>query len=148
MPLLIILFSLIGFIDAGYLTYEHYFGNADFCPWNNPWLACGRVLDSAYAIIGPVPVALLGNLHYLLLLAWFFLYLRTQKPWWLILFQIEALAGFLISLWLVYLQAFVLQAFCAYCLISAAASILIFLQVLLYFCRRAPTPATVREPKS
>jgi uncharacterized membrane protein len=41
---------------------------------------------------------------------------------------------FLFSLWLIYLQAFVIHAFCQYCLFSAA--ITIFLAVIVFLARR------------
>jgi len=46
---------------------------------------------------------------------------------------------FLVSLWLIYLQAFVIHAFCQFCLLSAAVTTA--LTVIALFARRSTRPA-------
>lgn len=75
-------------------------------------LANGDVVThSGYSKFGPVPVAALGVVGYLLLavLAWF-----RRRGWTLLL----AWIGLGFAAYLTYIEAFVLQAWSAYCVIS------------------------------
>jgi uncharacterized membrane protein len=71
----------------------------------------GAVAQSGYSKIGPVTVAALGVVGYLLLavLAWF-----RRRGWTLLL----AWIGLGFAAYLTYVEAFVLQAWSAYCVIS------------------------------
>jgi uncharacterized membrane protein len=109
--------SLIGLGDAIYLTVQHLTGQSLRCTFSG----CSEVLSSSYAQIGPVPLAALGAFAYftvfsLSILAAFGY--RLARP------LLAALVGlmFLMTLWLLYLQAFVIHHFCQYCLLSAAVT--------------------------
>lgn len=118
--------AFLGFIDATYLTVEHYLGGVVPCVLT---AGCDRVTTSVYSHLGPVPVALLGSIYYLaILLAILILVLKkdSQPNWWRNLSYFFTL-GLLASFWLVYLQAFILHAWCFYCLISAGTSTLLFI---------------------
>lgn len=125
-----IFLALIGLIDSLYLTYDHYFVDKTICPVGSIFSSCGTVLNSKYASIGPIPLALLGVVHYLLLLTWLTLEKKTKKAVLSKVIKLQILAGFIFSLYLVYLQAFVLNAYCFYCLVSAVVSLLLLLSVL------------------
>ena len=45
---------------------------------------------------------------------------------------------FLVTLWLLYVQAYVLHAFCQYCLLSAAITTALAVIVLAHRLRRTP----------
>lgn len=111
--------SLAGLIDALYLTVEHLQGRSVRCAVTT---GCSEVLSSSYAVIGGVPLAAVGAAAYFAvfslatLVAFGRARLRT-------LFAITAGAMCATSLWLLYVQAFVLKAFCQYCLLSAALSL-------------------------
>jgi uncharacterized membrane protein len=80
---------------------------------------CFRVLGSSYARVAGVPVAALGTLAYFSVFSFATLaafgYSRART------FLILAVgAMFLVTLWLLYVQAFILHAYCRYCLVSAA----------------------------
>lgn len=112
------LLSLIGLADAIYLTVQHLTGQSLRCTIVS---GCSEVLGSAYAHIGPVPLAALGALAYfsvfsLAILAAFGY--RLARP---LLVGLVAVM-FLTTLWLLYLQAFVIHHFCQYCLLSAAVT--------------------------
>ena len=94
------------------------------------WEDCGLVSgpDAPYSAVGPIPVALIGLLGYLFIFG--IIWLRD----WLpavddnlpeILVATTGLA-FLFSLYLTGLEAFVIDAFCRFCLISAAMATLLF----------------------
>jgi uncharacterized membrane protein len=110
--------ALFGLADGIYLTIEHVTGRTAQCIASS---GCQDVLSSKYAAMGPVPLASLGALAYftafsLALLAAFG-YAKCQT-----LFGLLVAAMFVTTLWLLYLQAFVLHAFCDYCLFSAGVT--------------------------
>ena len=129
---LLYIFLFLGLLDALYLTYEHYFGNVSFCPFHSPLIDCGRVLRSTYSMIGPVPLALLGALHYAFFIGWNTWFLLTGNLWAKRFLLLQALAGVAASGYLFYLQAGPIGSFCFFCLVSAAVSLLAFLTVFLY----------------
>jgi uncharacterized membrane protein len=123
--------SLIGLADSIYLTIEHVTGRSVRC---TIVAGCSEVLSSQYAVVAGVPLALVGAAAYfsvfsLAILAAFG-YRSAAK-----LLTVLVIAMFLVSLWLIYLQAFVIHAFCQFCLLSAAVTTALTIIVLL--ARRA-----------
>jgi uncharacterized membrane protein len=116
--------ALLGFFDAAYLTVKHYTGGALECSVLN---GCEQVTTSKYSAIGPVPISLVGAVYYLVLLVLAFAYLDFEKPKLMYLAALLATLGFLASGVLVYLQVFVINALCLYCLFSAGFSTLLFI---------------------
>ena len=119
--------SLAGLADATYLTVKHLTGAILVCGGS---LDCSKVLGSAYASIGPLPTAGLGALAYFAAFSCATLaafgYPRAQT------FLTLLVSGmFVATLWLLYLQAFVLHAFCRYCLFSAALTFILAAIVIL-----------------
>lgn len=54
--------SLLGALETGYLTYSKLFGSSEvLCGTNG---GCTSVLDSSYASVGPIPLALFGLVSY------------------------------------------------------------------------------------
>ena len=105
------LVALAGTAVAGYLTYVHYRPDALICTSSG---GCVTVQESSYAELVGIPVALLGLLAYLAVLA-------------LILWDTEAartavaaiaLGGAAFAVYLVVLQAFVIDAWCVWCLVN------------------------------
>jgi uncharacterized membrane protein len=113
--------SLAGLADAAYLSVQALTGETLSCGGSPD---CFRVLGSAYAKIGGVPVALLGALAYFTVFAFatFATFGYTRARIFLILI---VGAMFLATLWFLYVQAFVLHAYCRYCLFSAAITFLL-----------------------
>lgn len=115
------LVSLAGVADATYLSVQALTGETLSCGGSPD---CFRVLGSSYARVGGIPVALLGALAYFsaFTFATFaaFGYPRART---LLLPTIGAM--FLGTLWLLYVQAFLLHAYCRYCLFSAALTFLL-----------------------
>ena len=113
--------SLLGLADALYLTVEHLSGRSVKCTIVS---GCSEVLSSQYATIAGQPLALVGAIAYfsvfsLATLAAFG-YKGAGK---LLTFVVGAM--FLTSLWLIYLQAFVIKAFCQFCLLSALVTFIL-----------------------
>src|ERR1700694_3981855 len=120
------LLSLVGLADSIYLTVEHLTGQTLRCTYSG----CFEVLGSQYSHIGNVPLAALGAIAYftvfdLSILAAFGY--RFVRP---LLTALVALM-FLMTLWLLYLQAFVIHHFCQYCLLSAAVTITLTAIILI-----------------
>ncbi len=98
---------------AGYLTWVHYAGLEAFCVGGSG--GCERVQSSTYAKLGGVPVALLGLGGYLGIL------LAALAPGELarLLTAGLALLGAAFSAYLTYLELFVIDAICQWCVASA-----------------------------
>lgn len=118
-----IILAFIGLIDAGYITVKYYTGGEVTCPITG---GCSDVLTSAYSQIAGLPVSVYGLLFYTTVLFFAFLYLDMRKVWMEKLMPLIGLIGFLFTLWFVYLQLFVIEAICFYCMISAILSTTIF----------------------
>lgn len=100
-----------GIAVAGYLTYVHYQPNALICTSGG---GCETVQESSYAELAGIPVALLGLLGFvavLVLVAWDSELART-------LAAAIALTAVGFAVYLVLLQAFVIDAWCVWCLVN------------------------------
>jgi uncharacterized membrane protein len=110
------LICLVGLAEATYLTVMNLTGETAVCGGS---ASCFEVLGSKYAKIAGIPVAGLGAVAYFsaFTFATFaaFGYIRART-----LFALTISAMFLATLWLLFVQAFLLHAFCRYCLFSAA----------------------------
>lgn len=116
--------SFLGFLDATYLTVKHYLGEGLTCGF---FQGCEEVTTSVYSEILGVPVSLLGSIYYISVFLAVAYYLDSQKRSSLALASYATISGFVMTLYFLYIQAFVLQAFCVYCLGSALTSTLLFL---------------------
>jgi uncharacterized membrane protein len=113
--------SLAGLADATYLAVQALTGETLGCGGSPD---CFRVLGSAYARVGGIPVALFGALAYFSVFSFAtfaaFGYARART------FLVVTIGVmFLGTLWLLYVQAFLLHAYCRYCLFSAAITFLL-----------------------
>jgi uncharacterized membrane protein len=113
--------ALAGLADATYLTVQALAGETLGCGGSPD---CFRVLGSAYSRVAGIPIALFGALAYFSVFSFAtfaaFGYRRAR----LFLFLTVG-AMFLVTLWLLYVQAFLLHAYCRYCLFSAAITFLL-----------------------
>lgn len=113
--------AVVGLADATYLSVQALTGETVGCGGSAD---CSQVLGSSYAKMGGMPVAMLGALAYFAVFtfATFAAFGYSQAPKFLAMI---AGAMFLMTLWLLYVQAFLLHAYCRYCLFSAAITFLI-----------------------
>ena len=111
--------ALVGFADSAYLTAEHVRGVVPPC---TVLKGCEAVLASSFSSIGVVPVSLVGVLFYGAMIVLLVMYLDSwdrqilHRASWL------SVAGFLGTLYFVFVQAFILHSFCQYCMLSALTS--------------------------
>ncbi len=121
--------SAVGLTDALYLTITHYTNALVPCNFSH---GCEAVLKSQYSEIFSIPVALFGVIFYLVTLVVAIFFANQHRYHWLL--SVWGVIGFISTLYLLYIQAFVLHAFCQYCLLSALTSTLTFIITsLLYF---------------
>ena len=121
------LLALAGLADSIYLTVQHITGESLRCTIIS---GCSEVLSSPYAQVGPVPLAAIGAAAYFTVFS-----LATLAAFGyrfaLPVLKIVVALMFLMTLWLLYLQAFVIRHFCQYCLLSAAVTTALTLTVFL-----------------
>jgi uncharacterized membrane protein len=135
--------SLGGLADSIYLTVTHLTGEDVTCIASS---GCSEVLSSAYSSVGPIPLGAFGALGYFVAFSLATLaafgYPRARS------FLPVMVAGmFLTTCWLFYLQAFVLHAFCDFCLLSAGLTLSLSIIVAIdFFTRRRHYPAAGQTP--
>jgi len=120
------LVALVGLADAIYLTAKHISGASVPC---TIVAGCEEVLTSSYATIGGIPLALIGAAAYFAVFSLATLAAFGYKLAGTFLVPIVGLM-FLTTIWLLYLQAFVIRHFCQFCLLSAAVTLLLSLLVV------------------
>jgi uncharacterized membrane protein len=108
--------ALLGLGEATYLTVLALTGETAVCGGS---AGCFQVLGSSYAKIAGLPVASLGAVAYFAVFTFavFAAFGYRQGRTFL---AITVSLMFLFTLWLLGVQAFLLHAFCRYCLVSAA----------------------------
>src|SRR5438552_13459833 len=109
--------AAFGLVDSGYLTINHLQGSYIRC--GNE---CSAVLGSRYAEgVAGVPLAGFGAMAYATVII-SALWAAAGSTLGRRILAATAATMALVSLWLIYLQAFVIHSFCKYCLASAGAS--------------------------
>lgn len=121
------LLSLVGLADALYLTIEHVTGQSVRCTIVS---GCSEVLSSPYAVVAGVPLAAIGAAAYFTVFSLAILTLfGYPKAGTLLTALLIMMFG--VSLWLIYLQAFVIREFCQYCLLSALITTALLVVVVI-----------------
>lgn len=110
--------ALVGLADAIYLTVQHVTGQSVRCTIVS---GCSEVLSSSYASFNGIPLALIGAVAYFTV---FSLAILAAFGYPFVRRLLAVMVGlmFLTTLWLLYLQAFVIGHFCQFCLLSAAVT--------------------------
>jgi uncharacterized membrane protein len=132
--------ALIGVGIAGYLVYVHY---ADVKPICSISHGCETVQKSKYAKLAGIPVALLGLLGYLGILASLFVRSEAGR----LAGAGLALVGAGFSGWLTYLEGARIHAWCQWCLGSAVVMALLTI-VLLWRLLAIPVAGVQVKPSS
>jgi uncharacterized membrane protein len=114
------LVAALGVAVAGYLTYIETTGASAVC---GPVGDCNAVQQSEHAVLfGILPVGLLGLLGYLVIIAaWLVAGSARSRAaeWAAVALVATALVGTVFSIYLTFLEPFVIGATCAWCLTSA-----------------------------
>ena len=135
----IAILAFVGMVDALYLSIKR---NAGPIPCHVT-RGCTDVLTSKYSEIASIPLSWFGVAFYVVMfsLAVFKIFEDPKRPVQWLTGWIFYLAGaaLVVSALLVGIQAFILNAFCEYCLLSAALVLTMFLL--------APNPARRKLPE-
>jgi len=122
LPIAVPLIAVVGIVVATYLTYIESSGVTAVC---GPVGDCNTVNQSEYArLFGVIPVAALGLASYVVvILAWSVARLGsgTAADWAKLGILAIGVIGTLFSIYLTFLEPFVIGATCAWCLTSAVA---------------------------
>lgn len=125
-----IVLALVGLVDSLYLSYIKLANQTGSCA---VFGGCEAVNNSRYAEVGGVPIALLGAAGYLLILVLLYLDRPSAAAPEAVRFGLfgVTLAGTLYSIYLTYLELFVLHAICIFCVLSAVVMIGLFVLSLI-----------------
>jgi uncharacterized membrane protein len=127
----LVVLSLVGLAIAGYLTYVHY---AELQPFCTGFSDCVRVQSSEYAKLAGVPVAVIGLIGYLAILA----SLRLAPE----VTTLLAYIGLGFSAYLTWAELFRIHAVCQWCVASALTLAAIAVVATLRTVRAGATPRT------
>ncbi|HEX8924755.1 MAG TPA: vitamin K epoxide reductase family protein [Terriglobales bacterium] len=119
MRYILAILAIAGVIVSGMALREHYRTEPAPCAINDQW-DCGAVNHSPFAVIFNVPVAIIGIAGYLALAA---LALMRRRA----LMLGAAVIGLCFALRLSYVEAYILETWCIYCVISQTIIALITL---------------------
>jgi len=114
---LLIIFSALGIIDAGYLSYNTLRKTDVLCVlFPKEW--CEKVQHSKQSKTFKIPNSYLGLIMYLLIFLFTLGYINglAVSFWWI---QLLVGFGFIFSVYFLFVQAFILRAFCTWCVVSA-----------------------------
>ena len=116
---------MLGWVASVILTAIHF--------WTIPLIPDGAtlrgpmmVITSQWAYIGPVPLATIGAVYYIAMIALGALWLSTKNPIIESVLLPVTAVGFVASIGFVYLQLGVIGAVCPFCMMSAAATTILF----------------------
>ena len=128
---LILISACVGFLVASYIYQKKKSKKKLICPLRTN---CDLVVNSSYSYLGPFSVEVLGISYYSVTL---FLYsFISLFLCWNFLFKelllVFAGASVAFSLYLLFLQGFVIKQWCVWCISSAFISIIIFLLSYLH----------------
>lgn len=124
----ILVLAMLGIFNTLYLSVHVFNKQPVKCLWFPPeW--CQKVQYSKYSRTLGVPNPFAGLAMYLAILVLTILFINGSVSFapifWIIVI------GFLFSMYFTAIQAFVLKAFCTWCVISAAEFTLLFLTVMI-----------------
>ena len=118
--------AIIGIANTGYLMWHKFHGTEVACiGFPKAW--CRKVQHAPQSKMFGIPNSILGFLMYAAI--FLFVILQPDFPFW----PVKALVaiGLLFSAYFTYVQAFVLRAFCTWCVISALNFLVMFWVIFL-----------------
>ena len=128
-PYFMILFALIGIADAFYDSYAIFNGQPLWCP--PPIDGCNIVANSPYARGFGLPLGYFGVVYYLYMLGLAALLAFDPSSRGLrVGALVYAALGLGASIFFMYVQFNFIHAFCIYCMVSGALTLLLFIAAL------------------
>ena len=147
--IIIIIFSIVGILISSMLTLAKYNDNVAILCGEDTSNNCNTVQNSEYSnlfVVGdetndtsvPVPISLAGIFYYMAIIITSTMLLKKEKQKskiYNILFGLS-IFGLLFSIIYTLIQAFVIDAYCTYCLISAFDCTIIFIASTYLFFKK------------
>ena len=128
---IIIALAFIGFVDSTFLLAKRMSGGPIPCVLG--FTGCDEVSKSPHSVLFGIPLSAYGMVFYLAIGVLGILYLDTKKYIVVQLLLLATTLGFLSSLYFIYVQKFLIGAFCIYCILSAIVSVILFgLGIVIY----------------
>jgi uncharacterized membrane protein len=127
--------ALVGAGLAAYLTYVRYTGGTIACTSGG----CELVQGSRYSAVGGIPVALIGLIGYVLIFGSAFVPGELGAAVGLAL----TVGGFAFAMYLLYVQAALIEAYCHWCLVSDGVLAALLVLGVLRLRAAINTPADV-----
>ena len=131
-----IVFTVIGLAVSIYTTIEKLTNHSRMCLGNGN---CQTVLSSSYAEIRGFPVSGVGIIGYVAILVALILEVKGGRFFkenaTLAIFGMT-LIGFLFTLYLIYLEIFVIKALCPFCVTSQVSMTILFVISLIRFIKQ------------
>jgi len=130
--LLVIIFSIIGFITSVYLTWDHYQTEDGFLCDIDESFGCDITKDSKYSELFNIPVGVFGIIWFLVIAGLATIEYKHNITGIMLGWGILGLlfVGFFVH------GEYVLGAICPYCTIAHASTILIFIATLDFYRQR------------
>jgi uncharacterized membrane protein len=134
--------SIIGLLDALYLTWMKITNNPRMCIQGLG--DCFNVNNSKFSEVAGIPVAVLGAVTYICLILILIAenrshYLQTNSA--LFIFGIT-LSGTLFSAYLTYIELFVLRTICPFCMVSAIIMLILLVISIIRLIKYQPENIT------
>ena len=136
--------DIVGLLVAGYLAAVELGGGLPSC---GPIKGCEEVALSEYARIGGVPVAVFGVVLSVALLALAVAWWKTDIYGLLLGHYGLSLIGVIFDGYFLYLQVFVIEAVCIWCVTYEVSLLLRFLIALVVWYRQ-PRPDSSKDARS
>jgi uncharacterized membrane protein len=133
---LAILFAVIGLLVSIYMTIFKITNNENMCIGSH---GCSIVNSSRYSEVNGIPVAVIGVVGYLAILAVLLLERRPgffQQNGTLLFFGLS-LTGFLFTLYLIFVEVALIKAYCPFCITSQTVMTLIFIISVIRLVRQS-----------
>lgn len=127
--------AILGLAVSIYMTIYKITANDNMCLGSGD---CSVVNASRYADVNGIPVAVIGVIGYIAILA--ILWLERRNEFFetngsMIFFGVS-LIGFFFTLWLIYVEAALLKAYCPFCITSQVTMTAIFVLSVIRVIRQ------------
>jgi uncharacterized membrane protein len=129
---ILLLITALGIINTIYLSYHVIRGSMVKCVFL-PQESCDKVQKSKYSKTFGVPNPYLGLLMLAALFILILMYSTGAVPFWIVFAIITA--GFIFSVYFLYIQAAILKAYCTWCVVSFFVFLLLFIIALIITVR-------------
>lgn len=125
---LVFIFSLLGLAVASFLLYEYNISGPIVCPTGT---GCDIVRASAYSKFLGISIPILGVIFYLTMAVLSVVHSHHLPTKIIRILQLlGAMSGVAFGVYLTYLEAFVIKAYCFWCILSFIISIIILLVIV------------------